>query len=250
MLVDSHCHLDDPSFEPDRSEVLERARAAGVGWALAIDAVPLADAVPWVFATVGVHPHEARTADAASLERLERLCAHPKVLAVGEIGLDYHYDHSPREVQREAFVSQLEIARKAGKPIVIHTREAWDDTMAILAGHWAGTGIMHCFTGDYDQAIQALDRGFLISFAGILTFPKAQSLRETAARLPLDRILVETDSPYLAPVPHRGKRNEPAYVVETVRVLAQARGMAVEEAIAATTSNFMNLFQWYTGTLE
>ena len=253
MLVDSHCHLDDRRFDLDRAEVLERARQAGVTLALAIGsgdgppdleaAIRLADAVPWIYATAGIHPHEASRADAGSLEKVQQLCAHPKVLAVGEIGLDFHYDHSPREDQREAFVAQMEIARRAGKPIVIHTRDAWRETIDLLAAHWRGPGIMHCFTGDYAQAVESLDLGLLISFAGVLTFSKAGGLREVAARLPLDRILVETDAPYLAPVPHRGKRNEPAFVVETLRVLAQVRGMAEQEVAGATTANFLNLFQ-------
>ena len=265
MIVDSHCHLDDQSFDPDREEVLERARQAGVGLALTIGsgdgppdlevAIRLAEAVPWIYATVGIHPHDARLADSDALGRAEELCGRPKVLAVGEIGLDYHYDSSPRNTQREVFAAQLEIARRAGKPIVIHTREAWHDTIDILRRHWQGTGIMHCFTGNYDQAVQALDLGFLISFAGILTFPKAEALRETAARLPLERILVETDCPYLAPVPHRHKkRNEPAFVIETVRTLARIQGIPVEEAAAATSANFLNLFQLRlpppVGTLE
>lgn len=253
MIIDSHCHLDDHAFDADRNQVLERARQAGVSLALAIGsgdgppdleaAIRLADSVPWLYATVGVHPHEARKADAGAFEKLEELCRHPKVLAVGEIGLDYHYDHSPRDVQREAFVAQMEIARRAGKPIIIHTREAWADTMALLREHWQGTGIMHCFSGDYQQAADAIDLGFLISFAGVLTFPKAESLRDAAARLPLDRILVETDSPYLAPVPHRGKRNEPAFVVDTLAMLAKVRGIAPGEAAAATTANFLRLFR-------
>jgi TatD DNase family protein len=263
MLIDSHCHLDDPAFDPDRAEVLERARQAGVGLLLAIGsgdgppdleaAIRLADSTPWVYATVGVHPHEARKAEPATLEVLARLCRHPKVLAVGEIGLDYHYDHSPRDVQRAVFVTQMEIARAAGKPIVIHTREAWADTLRLLREHWQGSGVMHCFSGTYEQAKEALDLGFHISFAGILTFPKAESLRQTAARLPLDRILIETDCPYLAPAPHRGKRNEPAYVVETARVLARVRGLETAAAAAATARNFLNLFQLQatppTGTL-
>ena len=250
MLIDSHCHLDDTAFDADRDQVLVRAREAGINVALAIGGAPphlesairLADAVPWIYATVGIHPHEARLADRTAFERLEQLCAHPKVVALGEIGLDYHYDHSPRPVQREVFVTQLEIAARAGKPIVIHTREAWPDTIDLLRAHWKGPGIMHCFTGDYAQAKQALDLGLLVSFAGILTFPKAESLRETAAALPLDRILIETDSPYLAPVPHRGKRNEPAYVIEVVRTLAKVRGISEEEAADATATNFLQLF--------
>ncbi len=252
MLVDSHCHLDDSQFDPDRAAVLERAWQAGVGLALAIGsgdgppdlevAIRLADAVPWVYATVGVHPHDASKARTADLDKIERLCAHPKVLAVGEIGLDYHYDHSPREVQREIFVAQMEIAARARKPIIIHTREAWADTMSLLRSHWHGPGIMHCFTGDSGQAAEALDLGMHLSFAGILTFPKAGGLREVAAAVPLDRVLVETDSPYLAPVPHRGKRNEPAFVVETARALAAARRMSLEDVAEATTANFRALF--------
>ena len=253
MLIDSHCHLDDQAFDADRAEVLERARQAGVGMALAIGsgdgppdleaAIRLADAIPWVYATAGVHPHESRKADAASYEKLRRLCGHPKVLAVGEIGLDYHYDHSPREVQRPVFITQMEIAREARKPIVIHTREAWEDTLLLLRQHWQGAGIMHCFGGNYEQAAEAVELGFHISFSGILTFPKAEGLRQAAARLPLDRLLVETDCPYLAPVPHRGKRNEPAFVAEVVRTLARVRGLTEEEAAAATARNFLNLFQ-------
>jgi len=239
ILTDSHCHLDDPQFDADRAEVLARAQAAGVGLALSIGSVELADSVPWLYASAGVHPHDAQTAD---LARVEPLCAHPKVLAVGEIGLDYYYDNSPRETQREVFLAQLEIARRASKPVIIHTREAWSDTVDLLRRHGPGIGIMHCFTGDYAQAAEALDLGLHISFAGILTFPKAAALREVAAKLPLDRILIETDSPYLAPVPHRGKRNEPAFVAETARALAAARGIAVEEAAAATTANFLQLF--------
>ena len=241
-MIDSHCHLDDAQFDRDRQEVLARAQAAGVHLAVSIGGVALADSVPWLYATAGVHPHDAGAADEAALDAVRSQCAHPKVLAVGEIGLDYHYDHSPREVQRDVFLAQMEIAARAGKPIIIHTREAWDDTIGLLRAHWRGPGIMHCFTGTYAQAVEALDLGMYISFAGILTFPKAGDLRDVAARLPLDRLLIETDSPYLAPAPHRGKRNEPAYVVETARALAAARGMDVEEVAASTTANFQRLF--------
>ena len=263
-MIDSHCHLDDRRFDADREAVLERARAAGVTLALTIGsgegppdlevATRLAEAVPWLYATVGVHPHEAFKADQAAFESLERLCSHPKVLAIGEIGLDYHYDHSPREVQREVFAAQLRIARRAGKPVVIHTREAWDDTVSILREHWQGTGVMHCFSGGWDEAVESLDLGFYLSFAGILTFPKASALRQTAARLPLDRLLIETDAPYLAPAPHRGRRNEPAFVIHTAEALAQARGVPLEEVVAQTTANFVRLFQLRlpppTGKLE
>jgi TatD DNase family protein len=163
------------------------------------------------------------------------------VLAVGEIGLDYHYDFSPRDVQRAVFEQQLALAAESAKPIVIHTREAWDDTLAILRAHWRGAGIMHCFTGDEAQARQALDLGFHLSFGGVLTFPKADAVRQAARVTPLDRILIETDCPYLAPVPHRGKRNEPAFVVETARRLAEVRGESPEAIAEATTRNFERL---------
>jgi len=250
-LVDSHVHLDDSKFDADREETIERARAAGVECMMAIGtgngppdlevAVRQADRYPFIYATIGVHPHDASKATEETWARLRELAAHPKVLAVGEIGLDYHYDFSPREVQRAVFERQLEIAAESGKPIVIHTREAWDDTLATLGAHWHGAGIMHCFTGDEAQAHQALDLGFHLSFGGVLTFPKAEAVRQAARMAPDDRILVETDCPYLAPVPHRGKRNEPAFMVETVRRLAELRGRAPEEMAELTARNFENL---------
>jgi TatD DNase family protein len=251
-LVDSHCHLDAEPFESDREAVIERARAAGVERMLAIGSgegppdletgIRLADRYPFVYATVCVHPHDSAKATPETFARMRELAAHSKVLAVGEIGLDYHYDFSPREVQREVFVKQLAIAAEHGKPIVIHTREAWDDTLSILREHWNGGGIMHCFTGDASQARQALDLGFHLSFGGVLTFPKAETVREAARISPSDRILVETDCPYLAPVPHRGKRNEPSFMVETVQRLAAVRGVPPEAIAEATTANFDRLF--------
>lgn len=246
-LVDTHCHLDDEKFDEDREQAVERALAAGVTRLMAIGtgkgppdleaAVRLADRYPFLFATVGVHPHDASKATEETFARLAELAAHPKVLAIGEIGLDYHYDFSPRDVQRAVFRRQLEIAAEAGKPIVIHTREAWEDTLAAVDSLPHG-GIMHCFTGDAQQAREALDRGFHLSFGGVLTFPKAEPLREAARLAPDDRILVETDCPYLAPVPHRGKRNEPAFVVETARRLAAVRGTTPENIAELTTHNF------------
>src|SRR5579872_275162 len=236
-LIDSHCHLDSEQFNDDREAVIERALAAGVETMVAIGsgdgppdlevAIRLADRYPFVYATIGVHPHDASKAAPETFAQLERLARHPKVLGVGEIGLDYHYDFSPRDVQRLVFERQLDLAREAGKPIVIHTREAWDDTLAVLR-NWTGGGIMHCFTGGRKQAREALDLGFHLAFGGVLTFPKAEEVREAARMTPADRLLVETDCPYLAPVPHRGKRNEPAYMVETVKRLAAVRGEDVE----------------------
>jgi TatD DNase family protein len=250
-LVDSHVHLDDAKFDADREETIERARAAGVERMLAIGAghgppdldaaVRLADRYPFIYATVGVQPHDASKATPETWTRLRELAAHPKVLAIGEIGLEYHYDFSPRDVQRAVFEQQLAIAAETGKPIVIHTREAWDDTLAMLRAYGRGAGIVHCFTGDETEARRVLDLGFHLGFGGVLTFPKADALRQAARVTPDDRLLVETDCPYLAPVPHRGKRNEPAFVVETVRRLAAVRGCAPEEIAELTTRNFERL---------
>jgi TatD DNase family protein len=254
MLVDSHCHLDNEQFKEDREAVIERALAAGVDRMMAIGtgdgppdleaALRLADRCPALYATVGVHPHDASKAGGETYRRLEQLLRNPKVLALGEIGLDYHYDFSPREVQRDVFIEQMRIASDARKPIVIHTREAWEDTLALIEEHWAHTGlrgIMHCFSGGPAEADRCLALGFYLSFGGIVTFPKAVEVQEAARAAPIDRVLVETDAPYLAPVPKRGKRNEPAFVVETARKLASLRGSNLEEIAAATTRNFERL---------
>jgi len=250
-LVDSHVHLDDQKFDADREQVIERALAVGVECMMAIGTgngppdletgIRLADQYAFIYATVGVHPHDASKAAPETWPRLRELAAHPKVLAIGEIGLDYHYDFSPREVQRAVFEQQLEIAAESRKPIVIHTREAWDDTLAILRRQRHTAGIMHCFTGDEEQAREVLDLGFHLSFGGVLTFPKAEAVRQAASFTPDDRLLVETDCPYLAPVPHRGKRNEPAFVVETVRRLAEVRSRAADDIAELTTCNFERL---------
>ena len=249
-FVDSHVHLDDEKFDADRDAVIERARAVGVERMMAIGtgnppdlevAVRQANRYPFIYATIGVHPHDASKATPETWTRLRELAAHPKVLAIGEIGLDYHYDFSPRDVQRAVFEQQLALAAGSGKPIVIHTREAWDDTVEILREQWHGGGIMHCFTGNETQARQVLDLGFYLSFGGVLTFPKAEEVRQSARIAPADRILVETDCPYLAPVPHRGKRNEPAFVVDTARRLAEVRGVAPEAIAETTTRNFEQL---------
>jgi TatD DNase family protein len=253
-MIDSHCHLDSAEFNEDRDAVIERAIAAGVTHMLAIgtgDGPPdleaglrLAEKHTAFFATVGIHPHDAAKASPGDFQRLADLLAHPKVLAIGEIGLDYHYDFSPREIQKKAFIQQMEIAAAAGKPIVIHTREAWDDTLALIEQHWTPNGIggiMHCFSGGPGEARRALDLGFYLSFGGIVTFPKALEVQEAAKSAPRDRILVETDAPYLAPVPKRGKRNEPALIVHTARKLAELRGESYEELCDATTENFRRL---------
>lgn len=253
-LIDSHCHLDGSQFNADRDAAIQRARDVGVEVMVAIgtgDGPPdleagirLADAYPFIYATVGVHPHDASKAEDQHYTELISLTAHPKVVAVGEIGLDYHYNFSPPETQRKVFVRQLEIAREARKPIVIHTREAWDDTISILTEHWAPTGlggIMHCFSGGPREAEESLGLGFHISFSGIVTYPKAIEVQEAAKLMPLDRLLVETDAPYLAPVPYRGKRNEPAHVVHTARRLAELRNEDFATVCTATSENWRRL---------
>jgi TatD DNase family protein len=253
-LADSHCHLDDSQFATDRAAVIERARAAGVDCMLAIGtgngppdlaaAVRLADQFPFIYATVGVHPNDTPKLAPDTFTNLEGLLQHPKVKAIGEIGLDYHWG-TPKEVQIPAFVRQLEIAAAAKMPIVIHTRDAWSDTLDILKTDWAGTGLpclMHCFTGDAAQARECLDLGFYLAFGGVTTFPKAAEIREAARLTPHDKLLLETDAPYLAPVPFRGKRNEPAYVTHTAQAIANVRGVPVEELGRQTTLNFMRLF--------
>ena len=252
-LVDSHCHLDDEKFDDDRHAAIARAHAAGVECMMAIGtgdgppdleaALRLARHHEFIYATVGVHPHDASKATPETFAHLAELARETKVLAIGEIGLDYHYDFSPRDVQHRVFTGQLELAARAQKPIVIHTREAWEDTLALIREHGLPCGgIMHCFTGGPKEAEEALALGFHLSFGGILTFPKGDDVREAAARTPEDRILLETDSPYLAPVPHRGKRNEPAFLVDTARRLAELRATSDENIAALTTRNFNRLF--------
>ncbi|MEO7652292.1 MAG: TatD family hydrolase, partial [Bryobacteraceae bacterium] len=230
---------------------IERAVAAGVDRMLAIGtgdgppdlqgAIRLAEEYPFLLATVGVHPHHARNATEETFAHLEELCTHPKVVLLGEIGLDYHYDFSPREVQREVFVRQLDLAARAGKSIVIHTREAWEDTMAILREHKVPGGVFHCFTGGAAGAEDVLGLGFCLGFGGVTTFPKSQAVRDAVKAAPLDRILIETDAPYLAPTPHRGARNEPAFLFATARCIASVRGTTLHEVAEATTKNFDRL---------
>ena len=251
MLADSHCHLDHEQFDADRDAVIERALEAGVERMVAIGTgdgpadletgIRLADRHAAIYATVGVHPHDASKAEPGTFKQLAELLRHPKVVALGEIGLDYHYDLSPREVQREVFVEQMRVASDAAKPIVIHTREAWEDTLALIEKHWTPTGlpgIMHCFSGGPAEAGRCVELGFYLSFGGIVTFPKTLDLQAAARSAPAHRILVETDAPYLAPVPRRGKRNEPAFVVETARKLAELRKETPEAIAATTTANF------------
>jgi TatD DNase family protein len=255
-LIDSHAHLEFPQFDADRAEVLERARAAGVQMILAIGsgsgperldaALPFAEQHGWIYATIGVHPHEAKLATEEHFARLDELARHPRVMAWGEIGLDYFYDHSPRDVQQRVFRRQLAQARAARLPVVIHCRDAWDDCLAILEQDWRSAGlggILHCFTGTLAEARRGLEMGFQVSFAGNSTYPKAQNLRDVARELPLESLLIETDAPFLAPQGHRGRRNEPALVAEVARALANVRNLPAQEFAAATAANFRRFFR-------
>ncbi len=264
MFTDSHCHLENKRFDSDRAEVLARAKDAGVGTMLAIGngdgpgtgtldyAIRLAHENEGVYATVGIHPHEAALARQADFDELERLARDPKVIAWGEIGLDYYYDHSPRDVQQSVFVRQMEMARAAKLPIVIHCRpsdnseNAWDDLLRLIREHWAGSGlggVLHCFTGTVEHARAALELDFVLSFAGNITYPTAQNIRDAATMAPINRMFIETDSPYLAPIPHRGKRNEPAFVVEVARRIGELRGVAIEDIGRQTAENFRLFFK-------
>ena len=257
MFVDSHAHIDGEEFDADRDEVVARARAAGVRAILNVGtgdphggrferAVAVAERYEGVYAAAGVHPHDAKLYDEAAERKLLGLVGRGgRVVAWGEIGLDFHYDHSPREVQREVFARQLRLARGAGVPVIIHSREADEETVEILRREYAGAprgGVMHCFGGGLPMAGAVLELGFYVSFAGNVTFKKAEPLREAARAVPLERLLVETDCPYLSPVPFRGRRNEPAHVVETARFLAALRGLTAEELGRATSANFSRLF--------
>jgi TatD DNase family protein len=266
-MIDSHAHLDSPRYDEDRDALLARAYDAGVRTVLSIgigegpatmhQALDLArryagaPGVPKIYASAGVHPHEAQLADEAAYAKLDELLQEPEVLACGEIGLDYFYDHSPREVQKTAFSRQMAIASGRRKPIIIHCRpsdgstNAWDDTLEVLEAQWAATGlggILHCFTGEWTHAKRAMDLGFLISFAGNITFPKAQPIRDVLAEVPLDRMLIETDAPFLAPVPNRGKRNEPGWVAQVAAKVAEVKGLPGEDVAFGTAANFHRFF--------
>ncbi len=253
MLVDSHCHLDFPDFQEDLDGTMARARNAGVGMMLTIgtrishfDQVKaVAERYDNVFCTVGVHPHEAEKETGVGGNRLIELSAHPKVVGFGETGLDYFYEHSPRPQQQASFRAHIAAARRTGLPVVVHTRDADADTADILAEEYRKgpfTGLIHCFSSGQELAEKALELGFYISVSGIITFRKSDALRAIVRDLPLDRLLVETDAPYLAPVPFRGKRNEPAYVANTAAKLAELKGVEPAALAAATTANFLRLF--------
>jgi TatD DNase family protein len=253
MLVDSHCHLDFPDFAPEREAVVARARAAGIGRMLTISTrvkkhaqiVEIVEKYPEVFGTVGTHPHHVDEEMDVDAQALIALTQHPKIVGIGEAGLDYHYDTGPRENQAKSFRQHIAAARETGLPLVIHSRDCDADMMAILreeAGKGAFAAVLHCFTGGRELAFAAVELGHYIGFTGILTFKNSAALREIAKALPADRILVETDSPYLAPVPYRGKRCEPAYVAEIAEVLAETRGVLADAIARQTTENFFRLF--------
>lgn len=256
MYVDSHAHLEGKRFDADRGEVIARARAGGVDAILTVGQVgadwdsmdaslALAQSYAFVYTSVGLHPHDARHFDAAVGARMLETARRPKVVAWGECGLDFYYDNSPRDRQRDAFRAQLRLAREARLPVIVHSRDAADETLAILdeelAGHEAG-GVFHCFSYDLGVAREAVRLGFLVSFSGIVTFKTAEAVREAAAELPLETILVETDCPFLAPVPHRGGRNEPLFVLATAAEVARLRGATPDEIGRATSDNFRRLF--------
>lgn len=254
MLVDHHCHLDFPKLVEDRAGVLARARAAGVGVMVTIstrirrlpELLAIAEANADVYCSVGTHPHNAHEELDIPVEEIVRLSAHPKVVAIGEAGLDYYYKHSTPEAQAEGFRRHIAAARQTGLPLEIHTRDADDDTAMILEEeHAKGAfpAILHCYTGGPDLAARALKLGLYVSFSGVVTFKKSDALREIAGSVPLDRLLVETDAPFLAPEPYRGKTNEPAYVTHTAKALAAVKGVTAEEVAAVTTENFFRLFR-------
>lgn len=261
MLVDSHCHLDFKDFAGELDDVVARAREAGVGRMVTICTRPsqldrnleIVERFDDVFCAAGVHPHNAASEPAMSVARLAEIAEHPKLVGIGESGLDYHYDHSPREEQQASFRTHIQAARETGLPLVVHTRSADDDTIRILREEGAGEGgdkplrgVIHCFSSSRELAESAVKFGFYVSLSGILTFNRSDDIRATVRDLPMDRLLVETDSPYLAPVPKRGKRNEPAYVAHTAARLAEVKGIGTAEAARQTTENFFALFDKVT----
>jgi TatD DNase family protein len=254
MLIDSHAHIQGKEYAGEIDAVIARARQAGVETVIAVggagdmssntEAVALADAFPGVYATVGMHPHDAKDVGADELKKLKQLAAHPKVVAVGETGLDYYYDHSPREVQRRVFAEFIRLSRQTELPIVVHERDAAADVFELLRREGEGKlrGVIHCFTGDYAAACHYLDLGFYLSFTGIITFKNADALREVVRKVPLERLFVETDSPYLTPVPYRGRRNEPAYVRYVAETVGKIKETSLEEVARVTTENVRRLF--------
>jgi TatD DNase family protein len=254
MLIDSHAHIQGKEYAGEAADVIARARAAGVEKIIAVggagdmssntEAVALADSFPNIYATVGMHPHDAKDVGADELRALRELTSHPKVIAVGETGLDYYYNHSPHEVQRRVFAQFIGMARETGLPIVVHERDAAQEAAELLRSEGARElhGVIHCFTGNYEAACDYLDLGFYLSFTGIITFKNAEPLRDVVRKVPLERMLVETDSPFLTPMPHRGKRNEPAFVRLVAETVAKVKGISLEEVAERTSQNVQDLF--------
>lgn len=253
FVVDSHCHLDFPDFEPERDDVVARARAAGVGTMLTISTrfrefaryAGIAERYPDVWCTVGTHPHQAAEEPDVAVEDYVRMSRHPRCVGIGEAGLDYHYNYSPPDIAKRVFRTQIAAARETGLPLVIHARDADDDIIAILReemGQGAFKAVLHCFSSGPELARVGVELGLFVSFSGILTFRNSQAIRDIAADVPIERLLVETDAPFLAPMPHRGRRNEPSYVVETLKVLAEVKKIPVSDMAMATTRNFFSLF--------
>jgi TatD DNase family protein len=254
MLIDSHAHIQGKEYAGEAADVIARARAAGVEKIIAVggagdmssntEAVALADSFPNIYATVGMHPHDAKDVGADELRALRELTSHPKVIAVGETGLDYYYNHSPHEVQRRVFAQFIGMARETGLPIVVHERDAAQEAAELLRSEGSRElhGVIHCFTGNYEAACDYLDLGFYLSFTGIITFKNAEPLRDVVRKVPLERMLVETDSPFLTPMPHRGKRNEPAFVRLVAETVAKVKGISLEEVAERTSQNVQDLF--------
>ena len=251
MLFDTHAHLNDPAFDEDRAELLETFRDAGVGMVMNVgcclasskDCIALAESYPWIYASVGTHPDSADEVNEEVLEAYRQMCRHEKVKAIGEIGLDYYYETIPRHVQQRAFRMQMELARELDMPVIIHERNAHEDGMNIVRAFPKVTGVFHCYSGSAEMARQLVNMGWYIGFTGVLTFKNARKAVETAQRIPLERIVLETDCPFMAPEPYRGKRNHPGYLIQMAQKLAQIRGLDVEEVIRVTTENAKRLYR-------
>ena len=251
MLFDTHAHLNDPAFDPDREELMAGLAGKGIGLVMnagcslesSKDIIKMAERYPWLYASVGSHPDSADEVNEEVIEEYRKLCVHEKVKAIGEIGLDYYYEDIPREIQKKAFRMQMALAKEVELPVIIHEREAHDDGMRIVKEFPKVKGVFHCYSGSAEMARQLVNMGWYIGFTGVLTFKNARKAVETAASIPLDRIVLETDCPFMAPEPYRGKRNDPGYLPKMAEKLAEIRGISVEEAIAATTENAKRLYR-------
>ena len=251
MLFDTHAHLNDPAFDPDREELMNGLAAKGVGYVMnagcslasSRDIVKMTEAYPWLYGSVGSHPDSADEVNEEVIEQYRKLCAHEKIKAIGEIGLDYYYEDIPRDIQKNAFRMQMQLAKELDMPVIVHEREAHDDGMRIVKEFPKVKGVFHCYSGSAEMARQLVNMGWYIGFTGVLTFKNARKAVETAASIPLDRIVIETDCPFMAPEPYRGKRNDPGYLIKMAEKLAEIRGITVEEAITATTENAKRLYR-------